>query len=266
MHTQPTYASIHQKQRGTFDQFYPGGKTLRVLYSWWQRLYGLACRERLWRFPENRRGPEESDPLLEGERTWEAIISTGVRKFITHSLYGGIRGNAKWLRKSFVQHGCWDERRIELEIVFLFGPQAQCVNVVFDLLILLGLLAALDSVRFCSTGEIRSQSNRVDEQTWRIISFLLRWEVVDMDTPRTVSCYVIGHNWRLWWTYDRERSRDISSTWRTNSERMVPSSLSSSLVISRCMCFNCLSCSTFWMDKISWLMPSTTLISFLRRA
>jgi len=66
-----------------------------------------------------------------------AMISTGICKFTTLSLYDGIRGSAKRLRESVVDHGHWDVRRIELEIVFLVGSKAQCVNVIFDLLILL---------------------------------------------------------------------------------------------------------------------------------
>ena len=47
-------------------------------------------------------------------------------------------------------------------IVFLLGSQAQRVNVVFDLFILLKFLTSLDKVSFYSTCEVRSQSNRVD--------------------------------------------------------------------------------------------------------
>jgi hypothetical protein len=89
-------------------------------------------------------------------------MSTDIYMFITHSLDDDIRGNAKYLRKSFIQHGCWDERRIELEIVFLFGSQAQCVEVILDFLIFLRFLTALDSVRYYLTSEVRSLSNRVD--------------------------------------------------------------------------------------------------------
>jgi hypothetical protein len=76
-------------------------------------------------------------------------MSTSICRFITRLLYGGIRGNAERLRKSVIQDGSWDERRIELEIMLLFGPQAQCVDVIFDLLILLRFLTAHDGVRYC---------------------------------------------------------------------------------------------------------------------
>jgi hypothetical protein len=46
--------------------------------------------------------------------------------------------------------------------VFLLGSQAQSVNVIFDLLVLLGFLAALDRVRYCVADEVRSQLKRVD--------------------------------------------------------------------------------------------------------
>ena len=65
------------------------------------------------------------------------------------------------MRKSVIQDGSWDERRIELEIVFLIGSEMQCVNVIFDLLILQGFLTAFDRVGFCIADEIRSQLNRV---------------------------------------------------------------------------------------------------------
>ena len=66
------------------------------------------------------------------------------------------------MRKSVVDHGRWDVRRIELEVVLLVGSQAQCVNVIFDLLILLGFLAPLDSVRYYLAIEVGSQLNRVN--------------------------------------------------------------------------------------------------------
>ena len=53
------------------------------------------------------------------------------------------------MRKSVIQDGRWDEGRIELETVFLLGPQVQCVNMIFDLLILLGFLMTPDGVRYC---------------------------------------------------------------------------------------------------------------------
>ena len=82
-------------------------------------------------------------------------VSAGIYRFITHLLYGGIRGNAEGLRKSVIpsQHGSWDERSIELEIVLLFGSQTQCVNVIFDLLILLRFLTAHNGVRYCPVDE-----------------------------------------------------------------------------------------------------------------
>jgi hypothetical protein len=84
-------------------------------------------------------------------------ISTGIYKFNTLSLYDGIRGSAKSLRESIIEHGRWDVRGIELEIVFLVGSQAQCMNVIFDLLILLGFLMPLDRVRYYPADEVRSR-------------------------------------------------------------------------------------------------------------
>jgi hypothetical protein len=86
-----------------------------------------------------------------------AMISTGISKFTTLSLYNGIRGSAKRLRESVIDHGRWDVRGIELEIVFLVGTQTQCVNVIFDLLILLGFLMPLDRVRYYPADEVRSR-------------------------------------------------------------------------------------------------------------
>ena len=73
--------------------------------------------------------------------------------------------------------------------MFLLSSQAQSVNVIFDLLILLRLLAALDRVRYCRTDEVRSRLKRVDQQTWSIVALLLRCEVVDMEALRTTLCY-----------------------------------------------------------------------------
>ena len=56
---------------------------------------------------------------------------------------------------SVINHGRWDVRRIELEVVFFFGSQAQCVNVIFDLLILLGFLTPLNGVRYYLADEVR---------------------------------------------------------------------------------------------------------------
>ena len=86
-----------------------------------------------------------------------ATVSTGICKFTTLSLYDGIRGSAKRLRESVIDHGRWDVRGIELESVFLIGSQAQCVNVIFDLLILLGFLIPLDRVRYYPSDEVRSR-------------------------------------------------------------------------------------------------------------
>ena len=91
-------------------------------------------------------------------RRWAYLstrISTGIYRFITNLLYGGIIGNTEGLRKSVIQDGSWDERRIELEIVFLFGSEVQCVNVIFDLMILLRFLTSLDGVRLYSTTVVR---------------------------------------------------------------------------------------------------------------
>ena len=71
------------------------------------------------------------------------------------------------------------------------------MNVIFNFLILLRFLTSLDGVRFYSIGETRSRLNSVDKQTWKIIALLLRCEAVDMDAPRTVSCYAISHLPRL---------------------------------------------------------------------
>ena len=57
-------------------------------------------------------------------------------------------------------------------IVFLLSSQAQRVNVIFDLFIFLKFLTSLDKVYFYSTGEVRTRSDRVGEQTWRIILLL----------------------------------------------------------------------------------------------
>ena len=81
--------------------------------------------------------------------------------------------------------------------MLLLGSQAQRVNVIFNFLVLLRFLTSLNEVRFYSIGEVRSRLNSVDKQTWRIIALFLRCEAVDMDAPRTVSCYSIGHLPRL---------------------------------------------------------------------
>jgi hypothetical protein len=73
------------------------------------------------------------------------------------SLYDGIRGSAKRFRESIIDMGRWDVRRIELETVFLVSSQAQCVNVIFDLLILLGFSIPLDRVRYYPAYELRSR-------------------------------------------------------------------------------------------------------------
>jgi hypothetical protein len=86
-----------------------------------------------------------------------ATISTGICKYTTLSLYDGIRRSAERLRESVIDHGRWDVRGIELESVLLVGSQAQCVNVIFDLLILLGFLMSLDRVRYYPADEVRSR-------------------------------------------------------------------------------------------------------------
>lgn len=117
---------------------------------------------------------------------------------ITDSLYGGIRGNAKRLRELLVQDGRWDKRRIELEIVFLFGSQVECINVIFNFRILLRFLYSCDSVlEFCPADEVRSRLNKVALVTWRIMARLLRREVVDIDSLRTAMFHKMGHFPRL---------------------------------------------------------------------
>jgi hypothetical protein len=86
-----------------------------------------------------------------------ATISTGIFKFTTLSLYDGIRGSAKRLRESVADFGHWDVRGIELKVVFLVGSQAQCVNVIFNLLILLRFLMPLDRVRYYPADEVCSR-------------------------------------------------------------------------------------------------------------
>ena len=86
-----------------------------------------------------------------------ATISTGICKFTTLSLYDGIRGSAKRLRESVIDHGRWDVRGVQLEVVFLLGSQAQCVNLILDLLILLGFLMPLDRVRYYPADEVHSR-------------------------------------------------------------------------------------------------------------
>jgi hypothetical protein len=55
-----------------------------------------------------------------------------------------------------MDYGRWDVRGIELEIVFLISSQVQCVNVVFDLLILLGFPGQMphDRVRYYAADEV----------------------------------------------------------------------------------------------------------------
>lgn len=89
-------------------------------------------------------------------------LSTSIFWFINYLLHGRIIWNAKWLRKSVIQNGRWDRRRIELKIVFLLGKQAQSVNVIFNFLILLTFFAAHDGVRFCPVDEVHSRLNRLD--------------------------------------------------------------------------------------------------------
>ena len=67
------------------------------------------------------------------------------------------------------------------------------MNVIFDLLILLGFFTAPDGVRYCPENEARSRLNKVEQQTWSIIVLLLYCEVVDMDAPRTALCYATGY-------------------------------------------------------------------------
>jgi hypothetical protein len=66
------------------------------------------------------------------------------------------------LRESVVDYGRWDVRRIELEVVLFVGSQAQCVNVIFNLLILPGFITPLNGVRYYLADEVGSQSKRIN--------------------------------------------------------------------------------------------------------
>jgi hypothetical protein len=84
-----------------------------------------------------------------------AIISGGIYVLVRRLLDDGVGRYTKRVRKSLIQAGHWNERRIELEIVTLLCAKAQSMDVIFDFLALYGFLTATDKVSFYPTDETR---------------------------------------------------------------------------------------------------------------
>jgi len=67
MNRQLTCASIRQGQKGKFRQSCPGGIALQSITFVWRHRSNIDSRYRLLYFPDDRRGPRESDLLQEDE-------------------------------------------------------------------------------------------------------------------------------------------------------------------------------------------------------